>query len=218
MAGPRFLTSAWPSSSLLQLRLPTVEPLRSRRKPNLAWWWEPWAICLLSRCAEGLPTTALTSLRSAQFSTRWSRGNGRFASQLLRKPWSRFFTKTHRCLEKDPEQRFYSAHDLAFALEALSDWTISPAPSGPAQESTKPNRMRFATAGVSLVLMLGAAVLAYLWMRPEPVPKVSNYVQLTHDGKHKWLAGTDGSRLYLSYGAYAGQSIAEISISGGNLN
>ena len=123
-----------------------------------------------------------------------------------------------RCLEKDPEQRFYSAHDLAFALEALSDWTISPAPSGPAQESTKPNRMRFATAGVSLVLMLGAAVLAYLWMRPEPVPKVSNYVQLTHDGKHKWLAGTDGSRLYLSYGAYASRSIAEISISGGNLN
>src|SRR3974390_2869227 len=27
----------------------------------------------------------------------------------------------HRCLEKDPEQRFHSAHDLAFALEALSD-------------------------------------------------------------------------------------------------
>jgi pimeloyl-ACP methyl ester carboxylesterase len=27
----------------------------------------------------------------------------------------------HRCLEKDPEQRFQSASDLAFALEALSD-------------------------------------------------------------------------------------------------
>lgn len=27
----------------------------------------------------------------------------------------------HRCLEKNPEQRFHSAHDLAFALEALSD-------------------------------------------------------------------------------------------------
>ena len=27
----------------------------------------------------------------------------------------------HRCLEKNMEQRFYSAHDLAFALEALSD-------------------------------------------------------------------------------------------------
>jgi serine/threonine protein kinase/Tol biopolymer transport system component len=124
----------------------------------------------------------------------------------------------HRCLEKNPEERFYSAHDLAFALEALSDWGISPVPSGPAQESTRPNRMRIATAGVSLLLVLGAAVLGYLWMRPAPVPKVSNYVQLTHDGRHKWLAGTDGSRLYLSYGAYASRSIAEISISGGNLN
>src|SRR5277367_5009991 len=32
----------------------------------------------------------------------------------------------HRCLEKNPEQRFYSAHDLAFALEALSDSGSSP--------------------------------------------------------------------------------------------
>ena len=31
----------------------------------------------------------------------------------------------HRCLEKDPEQRFHSAHDLAFALEALSDSAIT---------------------------------------------------------------------------------------------
>src|SRR6516225_4665557 len=35
----------------------------------------------------------------------------------------------HRCLEKDPEQRFHSSHDLAFALEALSDSTIT-TPSG----------------------------------------------------------------------------------------
>ena len=33
----------------------------------------------------------------------------------------------HRCLEKNPEQRFHSASDLAFALEALSDSGASPA-------------------------------------------------------------------------------------------
>src|SRR5271166_3482222 len=33
----------------------------------------------------------------------------------------------HRCLEKNPEQRFQSASDLAFALEALSDSGASPA-------------------------------------------------------------------------------------------
>lgn len=30
----------------------------------------------------------------------------------------------HRCLEKNPEQRFHSAHDLAFALEVTSDSAI----------------------------------------------------------------------------------------------
>src|SRR5271166_790808 len=33
----------------------------------------------------------------------------------------------HRCLEKNPEQRFHSASDLAFALEALSDSGSAPA-------------------------------------------------------------------------------------------
>src|SRR5207245_4762940 len=33
----------------------------------------------------------------------------------------------HRCLEKSAEQRFQSASDLAFALEALSDSSVSPA-------------------------------------------------------------------------------------------
>jgi len=34
----------------------------------------------------------------------------------------------HRCLEKSPEQRFQSASDLAFALEALSDSAVTPPP------------------------------------------------------------------------------------------
>jgi serine/threonine protein kinase len=37
----------------------------------------------------------------------------------------------HRCLEKNLEQRFHSAHDLAFALEAMSDSAISSANSPP---------------------------------------------------------------------------------------
>src|SRR5262249_41715027 len=32
----------------------------------------------------------------------------------------------HRCIEKSPEQRFQSASDLAFALEALSDSAVTP--------------------------------------------------------------------------------------------
>jgi serine/threonine protein kinase len=34
----------------------------------------------------------------------------------------------HRCLEKNPEQRFQSASDLVFALESLSDSGLLSAP------------------------------------------------------------------------------------------
>ena len=48
-----------------------------------------------------------------------------------------------------------------------------------------------------LSVLVVAAVLLALLTRPAPAPKVSNYVQLTHDGHPKSLVGTDGSRLYL---------------------
>ena len=54
---------------------------------------------------------------------------------------------------------------------------------------------------------------------PRPVPKATNYVQLTHDGLPKALVGTDGSRLYLgfartiTYSATTG--IMQMSASGG---
>jgi eukaryotic-like serine/threonine-protein kinase len=69
------------------------------------------------------------------------------------------------------------------------------------------------------LLTLAAVVVTALLTRPLPVPKVSNYVQLTHDGQPKGLIGTDGSRLYLgfarptSYNASLG--ITQMSTSGG---
>ena len=125
-----------------------------------------------------------------------------------------------RCLEKNPEQRFQSASDLAFALQALSDSAISVPTAAHEKKKERPNRTRPALAGAALVIVLGAAILAYFWMRPSPVPKISNYVQLTHDGQPKTLIATDGSRLYLGLGVgtssgFASHGIAEMSISGG---
>jgi Tol biopolymer transport system component len=130
-----------------------------------------------------------------------------------------------RCLEKNAEQRFQSASDLAFALEALSDSPTS-APSGAypskldAAGKAEPRRPLTAGAPAAVVLVLAAIVLAYFWMRPAPAPAVANYVQLTHDGQPKSLIGTDGSRLYLgvgvgSSGSFTAHGVAEMSISGG---
>ena len=125
-----------------------------------------------------------------------------------------------RCLEKNAEERFQSASDLAFALEALSDPAVSAASGAHtiAREPVRPPR-RAAMVIVS-ALVFGAAVVAYFWIRPAPAPEISNYVQLTHDGQRKSLIGTDGSRLYLGVGAgnsgsFAPHGIAEMSVSGG---
>ena len=123
----------------------------------------------------------------------------------------------HRCLEKDPEQRFHSAHDLAFALEALSDSTITTPRGSHPHASGGWSRRRKLFAGITAILVLALAGLAYLWLRPEPVPRVSNYVQLTHDGQPKSLIGAEGSRLYLyySFSGHDSLGLAEMSISGG---
>jgi serine/threonine protein kinase len=121
----------------------------------------------------------------------------------------------HRCLEKDPEQRFHSAHDLAFALEALTDSVITTPSGSHAATRAGWSRRRIATAAVGIGISLGSVLFADWWLRPQPVPKVSNYVQLTHDGQPKELVGTEGSRLYFYLTSHDYQGIAEMYISGG---
>jgi eukaryotic-like serine/threonine-protein kinase len=120
----------------------------------------------------------------------------------------------HRCLEKSPEQRFQSASDMAFALEALSDSGIARSTGSHSRLGERPSRRGIAL-GSTLLGLLGVAVLAYFWMRPAPTPKVSNYIQLTHDGQPKSLVGTNGSRLYLYLNGRDYQGMAELSTSGG---
>lgn len=125
-----------------------------------------------------------------------------------------------RCLEKNPEQRFQSASDLAFALEALSDpaaWSPSGAHPIPAEvaQGLRPSWIIFP---LLLIAVLGSIV--YFWMQPASAPRVGNYVQLTHDGQPKSLIGTDGARLYLgtgvgSSGSFILHGVAEMSIAGG---
>jgi hypothetical protein len=57
--------------------------------------------------------------------------------------------------------------------------------------------------------------LAYFLTRPFPTPKVSGYVQITHDGEPKRLVGTDGSRLYFNVGTATTRAVAQVSSAGG---
>ncbi len=80
-----------------------------------------------------------------------------------------------RCLEKDPEERFQGARDLAFALEALSG------SSGVAAPEPRGRRARWAKAVVavaSAVALVGLGLLVgrALWQRPFPT-----ITQLTYE-------------------------------------
>jgi serine/threonine protein kinase len=73
----------------------------------------------------------------------------------------------HRCLEKSPEQRFQSASDMAFALEALSD-----SGSSPVAVIEQRSRSRWAwVAGAGVLAALAAGLVAW-WTIPPAVPVV----------------------------------------------
>jgi eukaryotic-like serine/threonine-protein kinase len=125
-----------------------------------------------------------------------------------------------RCLEKNPEQRFHSASDLAFALEALSTPSVSSSTATNQIPKVESNHRRSPWLAVALLIAIAAGVLIYFLTQPSPIPRVANYVQLTHDGQPKSLIGTDGARLYLSLGSattgnFSSHGIAEMSIAGG---
>src|SRR5277367_4311821 len=97
----------------------------------------------------------------------------------------------HRCLEKSPEQRFQSASDLAFALEALSESGVSGTTPSPAPIQRKTQKPLLWSAG--LVALLALAACAYfVVIRQERAPRlgISEYTQLTHDGHVGEVGGT----------------------------
>jgi len=95
------------------------------------------------------------------------------------------------CLEKDPENRFQSAKDLAFALQTLSgSSSVRPLPARPDRRTKK--ALPWAIAAV-----LAAAALFLAGMQLRPLPPQPSYQRLTFE------AGT----LYSARFAPDGQSI-----------
>ena len=143
-----------------------------------------------------------------------------------------------KALEKDRNLRYQSAAEMRADLQRLKRDTDSgrsaisasavsaevsavsgrSSPSGPAAISALgPARWKkWAIAGGLALAVL--AILVYLQSRPLPQPKVSGYVQITHDSIPKRLVGTDGPRLYFTESASSfGLGVAEVSSSGGQV-
>jgi eukaryotic-like serine/threonine-protein kinase len=117
----------------------------------------------------------------------------------------------NRCLEKNPEQRFHSASDLAFALDALSDSGASPAVAAQAQSPRSPRRaLVWSIALIAVILLAAVAWLEIANRNAAPPLRISEYTQLTHSGYAGGVVGTDGSRLYLG-------SRSQVSVSGGEI-
>ena len=114
-----------------------------------------------------------------------------------------------------------SSTHASSGLRTFEDAAHAGTRSGSTTTQSKPDRrvQRRWLLPSSVLLIVAAVLLAYYWARPLSLPKVSNYVQLTHDGQPKGLVGTDGSRLYLgivrptAFNAYLGST--QVSISGG---
>ncbi|HVT99528.1 MAG TPA: protein kinase [Acidobacteriaceae bacterium] len=124
-----------------------------------------------------------------------------------------------RGLEKDPDRRFQSAADLAFALEALSDGSLTALAEGHAGTGAAKAHPRRRGAAILAGVVVLAILAALGWMElrtPEP-PSMTNYAQLTHDGVQKSLIGSDGARLYISAITSAVQEIAAVPVAGGEL-
>ncbi len=82
------------------------------------------------------------------------------------------------CLEKQPSLRFKSADDLAFALDALSSSTLTPAAGAAAAVATEPaRRSRSAVVAVAAAMLAALVAAAVTWsFRPPPVaPQVYRF-------------------------------------------
>jgi eukaryotic-like serine/threonine-protein kinase len=140
-----------------------------------------------------------------------------------------------RCLEKDRELRYQHASEIRADLERVERDPAAvvdrpspfPQEKPPSKTSSGPQTWDQAVPGEPtsrrrwLVPLLGllaiaTAIMAYYRESTPPVPEVSNYTQLTHDGVAKSLAGTDGSRLYLGMEYQTAPGIAQMPVTGGD--
>ena len=126
----------------------------------------------------------------------------------------------NKALEKDLDIRFQSAAEMRADLKRLKRDTSS------GKISFVPPREvagKQAKRGIGLWVAVSAAALlvasAVVWfLKPVQQPRVTGSTQLTHDGKSKGSAVTDGSRIYFTEENTEGKAVlTQVSVSGGEI-
>jgi WD40 repeat protein len=110
-------------------------------------------------------------------------------------------TIIRRCLEKSPGERFHSAHDLAFSLEALSGSTVSAGAAAALKDVPGPRRRIGVPAAALLVLaglLAGAAAVWFLRPVEEPrrLTNVSSLSSRRGVITNARFTGADGTCIY----------------------
>ena len=145
---------------------------------------------------------------------------------------TRSIAKLRRALGDDIREPRYIATVATVGYRFIGKVEVSEEPSGVGEKSENPaglsgagkkvERQRqlrgwaLAAGGVFALCVAGAILYLH---RPLPQPRITQYGQITHDGRQKVLVGTDGSRLYFNWmsGPLSPQSIAQVAISGGGI-
>ena len=131
-----------------------------------------------------------------------------------------------RCLEKDPADRFQTARDLGFSLDALAQGApsdaglglseVGPTLRGLGRRLAQASPLSPARAGALLLtgLALGAALA--LALRPAPPPRVTSYRWLLSGAAgapQRWVS--DGERVYFSAAHEGRLALWQIPLAGG---
>lgn len=85
----------------------------------------------------------------------------------------------------------------------------------PAEDSHRSRAHLYFEGAIVVLIVLALASAGWYVVRPLSPLRVLSYTQLTHDGVHKFVAGTDGVRLYFQRINNSTDPIGEVPVQGG---
>ena len=134
---------------------------------------------------------------SAETMTAILRDDPPGVSQIARNAPPGLQRVVHRCLEKNPERRFQSASDLAFALEALSDSEISSSTAMRGPERVRQRKARVWWIAVAAIVAASVAIYYFTANRVQ-APFAHYSLQRVIDSKHVGSLGISPDGIYLA--------------------